>query len=151
MRIFTMIVKVIDSNVHRRLTNRQLCLFSSMEHSSSSFIGTFKVNKPGKSNVQLFTIMNVHLRPESAYEELLAMRYVIEDFIADNRQYFNYSATALNDALEQNVVDATVDNKPTLNTAHPILIVGDFNADCRYISKKRQELLRSVHSHVTGK
>jgi len=108
------------------------------------FIGTFKVIKPGKSGVKLFTIMDVHLRPDDAFKELLDMRHVIEDFITIRPQYFDQSSTSLNDALEQNVVDATIDNKPSLKTNHPILIVGDFNADCSYISPKRQELLRTI-------
>ena len=88
--------------------------------------------------------MNVHLRPDGAYDELLAMRYVIEDFILTHPQYFDYSGNSLNEALEQNVLNATLENKPSLKTNHPILIVGDFNADCSYISPRRQELLRSV-------
>lgn len=109
------------------------------------YIGTFKVKEPQKSNVRLFTVMDVHLRPDKAYEELLAMRYVIEDFIRDNPQYFDHDETSLDDALAQNVINATVDNKPSLKTKHPILIVGDFNADCTYISARRQELLRTIN------
>ena len=86
--------------------------------------------------------MDVHLRPDKAYEELLAMRYVIEDFIRDHPQYFDQGETSWEDALAQNVINATIDNKPSLKTNHPILIVGDFNADCTYISARRQELLR---------
>jgi hypothetical protein len=109
------------------------------------FIGTFKVTKPGKSGVKLFSIMDVHLRPDAAYKELLDMRHVIEDFITRNPQYFDQSSRSFDDALEQNVVDATPDHKPSLKTNHPILIVGDFNADCSYISPKRQELLRTIN------
>ncbi|CAF1302930.1 unnamed protein product [Rotaria sordida] len=108
------------------------------------FIGTFKVTKPGKSGVKFFTIMNVHLRPDAAYAELLSMRVAIEDFITKHPQYFDETSTSFNDALEQNVVDATVDNKPSLKTNHPILIVGDFNADCSYISLRRQLMLRTI-------
>jgi len=108
------------------------------------FIGTFKVKKPGKSGVEFFTIMDVHLRPDDAYTELLSMRVVIEDFITKHPQYFDETSTSFNDALEQNVVDATVDNKPSLKTNHPILIVGDFNADCSYISLRRQLMLRTI-------
>ncbi|CAF0992568.1 unnamed protein product [Rotaria sordida] len=108
------------------------------------FIGTFKVKKPGKSGVKFFTIMNVHLRPDAAYAELLSMRVAIEDFITKHPQYFDETSTSFNDALEQNVVDATVDNKPSLKTNHPILIVGDFNADCSYISLRRQLMLRTI-------
>jgi endonuclease/exonuclease/phosphatase family metal-dependent hydrolase len=108
------------------------------------FIGTFKVKKPGRSGVKLFTIMNVHLRPDAAYKELLDMRHVIEDFIKINPQYFDQSSTSVADALEQNVVGATIHNKPSLKSNHPILIVGDFNADCSYISNKRQQLLRTI-------
>lgn len=108
------------------------------------FIGTFKVKKPGKSGVKLFSVMDVHLRPDAAYKELLDMRHVVEDFIAIHPQYYDQTATSYEDALEQNVVDATIDNKPSLKSNHPILIVGDFNADCSYISLTRQELLRLV-------
>lgn len=89
--------------------------------------------------------MDVHLRPDAAYTELLDMRHVIEDFIAIHPQYFDQTATSYEEALEQNVVDATINNKPSLKTNHPILIVGDFNADCSYISNTRQELLRLVY------
>lgn len=109
------------------------------------FIGTFKVKEAQKSNVRLFTVMNVHLRPDKAYEELLAMRYVIRDFIADNPHYFDQDENSFEDALAQNVINATIDNKPSLKTRHPILIVGDFNADCSYISARRQELLRTIN------
>lgn len=109
------------------------------------FIGTFKVKEPQKSNVRLFTVMDVHLRPDKAYEELLAMRYVIRDFIRDNPQYFDHDDTSFDDALAQNVINATIENKPSLKTKHPILIVGDFNADCTYISNRRQEILRTIN------
>jgi len=109
------------------------------------FIGTFKVKKPGKSGVKLFTIMDVHLRPDDAFQELLDMRHVIEDFITKHPQYFDQTKTSLKDALEQNVVDATEKNKPSLKSPHPILIVGDFNADCSYISPARQELLKKIN------
>jgi len=109
------------------------------------FIGTFKVKKPGQSGVKLFSIMDVHLRPDGAYKELLDMRHVIEDFITKHPQYFDQSSTSFDDALAQNVVDATIENKPSLKTNHPILIVGDFNADCSYISPKRQQLLRTIN------
>jgi len=109
------------------------------------FIGTFKVKKPGKSGIKLFTIMDVHLRPDGAYKELLDMRHVVEDFITKHPQYFDQTATSFDEALEQNVVDATPINLPSLKSNHPILIVGDFNADCSYISPKRQELLRTIN------
>jgi len=86
--------------------------------------------------------MDVHLRPDAAYQELLDMRHVIEDFIEKHPQYFDQTATSYEEALEENVIDATEDNLPSLKTNHPILIVGDFNADCTYISARRQELLR---------
>ena len=86
--------------------------------------------------------MNVHLRPTSAYQETLDMREVIEDFIAKHPQYFDQTATSYAQALKQNVVGATAADLPSLKTTHPILIVGDFNADCSYISNTRQELLR---------
>lgn len=86
--------------------------------------------------------MDVHLRPDGAYQELLDMRHVIEDFIEKHPQYFDQTATSYQEALEQNVVDATLENLPSLKSNHPILIVGDFNADCTYISPRRQELLR---------
>jgi len=109
------------------------------------FIATYKVTNPGPSGVKLFSIMNVHLRPDKAYPELLKMRNVIEDFILENPQYFAETSTSHAEALEQNVVDATIDNKPSLKTDHPILIVGDFNADCAYISNLRQQLLRTIN------
>jgi endonuclease/exonuclease/phosphatase family metal-dependent hydrolase len=109
------------------------------------FIATFKVKKPGKSGVKLFTVMDVHLRPDDAFTELLAMRRVIEDFIANHPQYFDQTSKSFNDALEGNVIDATADNKPHLKSNHPILIVGDFNADCTYISPTRQNLLRTIN------
>jgi hypothetical protein len=127
-------------NDHRKNFDKPVfdfCLFF-------SFIGTFKVKKPGKSGVKLFTVMDVHLRPDAAYKELLDMRVAIKDFITKHPQYFDQSATSLNDALKQNVINATIENKPSLKTNHPILIVGDFNADCSYISLKRQESLRFV-------
>jgi len=109
------------------------------------YIATFKVKKPGKSGVKLFTVMDVHLRPTAAYQELLDMRHVIEDFIATHPQYFDQTATSLKDALEQNVVDATADNLPRLKTNHPILIAGDLNADCTYISNTRQHTLQTIN------
>jgi hypothetical protein len=108
------------------------------------FIATFKVKKPGKSGVKLFTIMDVHLRPDAAYKELLDMRSVIEDFITIHPQYFDQTSKSLKDALEQNVVGATIDNKPSLKSPHPILIIGDFNADCSYISPTRQASLQTI-------
>jgi len=108
-------------------------------------IGTFKVKKPGQSGIKLFSIMNVHLRPDAAYKELLDMRHAIEDFIFQHPQYFDQTSTSFNEALEQNVVDATPINKPSLKTNHPIIIAGDFNADCAYISPKRQQLLRTIN------
>lgn len=86
--------------------------------------------------------MDVHLRPDAAYQELLDMRHVIEDFIEKHPQYFDQTATSYEEALEQNVVDATPENLPSLKSNHPILIVGDFNADCSYISPRRQDLLQ---------
>ena len=101
-------------------------------------------NRPTASGVELFTIMNVHLKPKKAFVQLLAMRYVIEDFILSHPQYFNIASSSLTEALDQNVINATVENKPSLKTEHPILIVGDFNADCDTMSVKRQELIRLV-------
>jgi len=92
--------------------------------------------------------MDVHLRPDAAYRELLDMRHVIKDFIIDNPQYFDQTSTSLQDALRQNVVNATVNNKPSLKTNHPILIVGDFNADCTYISATRQKSLQLVNCEI---
>jgi len=108
------------------------------------FIGTFKVKKPGKSGVKLFTIMDVHLRPDKAYIELLHMRPVIEDFIHKNPQFFSQTSQSHANALAQNVVNGTIDNKPSLKTEHPIIIAGDFNADCSYISNTRQKLLQTI-------
>ncbi|CAF1552670.1 unnamed protein product, partial [Rotaria sordida] len=31
------------------------------------YIGTFKVKNPGKSGIEFFTVMDVHLRPDDAY------------------------------------------------------------------------------------
>jgi len=109
------------------------------------YIVTYKVKKPGKSGVKLFTIMDVHLRPDKAYQELLSMRHVIEDFIAENPMYFSQTSTSHAEALAQNVVNATINNKPSLKTNHPIMIAGDFNADCNYISLTRQKLLRTIN------
>ncbi|CAF2774033.1 unnamed protein product [Rotaria sp. Silwood2] len=54
------------------------------------FIGTFQVTKKqGISGVKYFIIINVHLRPTSAYQEFLDIRYVIEDFILKNAKYFS--------------------------------------------------------------
>ncbi len=114
---------------------------------SFSFIGTFQVTKTGSSGIKYFTIMDVHLRPDSAYEELLHMRYVIGDFIRKNPGYFTDTSTSVAQALAENVIDATATNKPSLKTNHPILIIGDFNADCSYISLKRQESLRLVYTN----
>jgi len=129
-------VEVVNAHIYNDTENR---------FERPPFIGTFKVKKPGKSGVKLFTVMDVHLRPDAAYEELLSMRHVIEDFIAKHPQYFDQTSTSHKEALEQNVVDATPEKKPSLKTNHPILIVGDFNADCTYISAKRQELLRTIN------
>jgi len=129
-------VEIIDSYVYADPQN----YFERPPH-----IGTFKVKKPGKSGIKLFTIMNVHLRPDAAYKELLDMRHVIEDFISQHPQYFDHTSTSHAEALEQNVVDATPLNKPSLKTNHPILIAGDFNADCAYISPRRQQLLRTIN------
>jgi len=129
-------LEVVDSYIYEDTQN----LFE-----RPPFIGTFKVKKPGKSGVKLFSIMDVHLRPDAAYQELLNMRHVIEDFIQNHPQYFDQTKTSFEDALAQNVVDATIENKPSLKTNHPILIVGDFNADCSYISPKRQQLLRTIN------
>ena len=86
--------------------------------------------------------MNLHLRPDDAYPELLAMRHVIDDFIRRYPQYFDQTVTSYKDALRQNVLNGTLEHKPSLKTAHSILIVGDLNADCSYISLKRQDSLR---------
>lgn len=107
-----------------------------------SFIATFEVTKPGSSGIRYFSIMNVHLRPDAAYQELLDMRNVIQDFIINNPQYFSETSTSLAAALAQNIINPTATNKPSLKTNHPILIMGDFNADCSYISLTRQQLLR---------
>ncbi len=114
---------------------------------SFSFIGTFEVMKAGSSGIKFFTIMDVHLRPDSAYYELIAMRYVILDFILKNPRYFTDASTSLAQVLEQNVIGATASHKPSLKTNHPILIIGDFNADCSYISLARQQSLRLVYSN----
>jgi hypothetical protein len=110
-----------------------------------SFIGTFEVTNKGSSGVEYFTIMDVHLRPDSAYQELLDMRYVIRDFIVKNPRYFTETSNSLAQALAQNVIVATASNKPSLKTNHPILIMGDLNADCSYISLTRQQTLRLVN------
>jgi len=109
------------------------------------YVATYKVKKPGKSGVKLFSVMNVHLRPDEAYVETCNLRYVLEDFIAKHPQYFDETATSYAEALLENVENPTVNNKPSLETNHPIIILGDFNADCSYISLKRQELLRTIN------
>lgn len=45
----------------------------------SSFITIFQVTKLGSSGIRYFSMMNVHLRPDVAYQELLDMRHVIHD------------------------------------------------------------------------
>ncbi len=102
------------------------------------------MTKASSSGLKFFTIMDVHLRPDSAYQELLDMRYVIRDFIIKNPRYFTDTSTSLAQALAENVISATATNKPSLKTNHPILIIGDLNADCSYISLTRQESLRLV-------
>lgn len=113
-----------------------------MKSFAFSFIATFEVTKLGSSGIRYFSVMNAHLRPDSAYQELLDMRHIIQDFITGFPQYFIDASTSLAQALAQNVINATATNKPSLKTNHPILIVGDLNADCSYISLTRQELLR---------
>ncbi|CAF2777001.1 unnamed protein product [Rotaria sp. Silwood2] len=109
------------------------------------FIGTFQVTKKGTSGIKYFTIMNLHSKPTAAYQELLDMRYVIEDFILKNAQYFSETSTSLATASAQNVINATSTHKPSLRTNHPILIIGDLNADCSYVSMTRQQSLRSIN------
>jgi hypothetical protein len=92
--------------------------------------------------------MDVHLRPDAAYQELLHMRSVIRDFILKNPAYFTQTSTSLAQALAQNVIDATTSHKPSLKTDHPILIIGDLNADCSYISLTRQQTLRLVYINI---
>jgi len=104
------------------------------------YVATYKVKAPKKSNVQFFTIMNMHLRPTEALPEMIKLRYVIDEFIRKHPQYFSGT-----DALAQNVIDGTATNKPHLKTNHPIILVGDMNADCSYISAKRQLELRNIH------
>ena len=130
----------IVSNGHRELSRRGEKLKSSFD--SSRFIGTFKVKNVGASRVRFFTIIDVHLRPDAAYLEFLHLRHVIRDFILRNAQYFTTTSSSLAEAIAANVIDATASNKPHLKTDHPILLVGDFNADCSYISASRQETLR---------
>ena len=86
--------------------------------------------------------MNVHLRPDAAYQELIDMRIVIRDFIQKNPQYFSETSTSFAQAIAGNVINASATLKPNLKTDHPILIVGDLNADCSYISLTRQQTLR---------
>ncbi|CAF0819612.1 unnamed protein product [Didymodactylos carnosus] len=81
--------------------------------------------------------------PDDALKETIHLRKAIDDFIRKHPQYFNNGL--ITDILEQNVIDATATNKPSLKTNHPILLVGDFNADCSYISLKRQQELRNMH------
>jgi len=108
------------------------------------FIATYKVKKPGKSGIKIFTIMNVHFRPDDAYQESINMRHVIKDFIIRHPEYFSETSKSYAEALKQNVLNPTAQKKPSLKTQHPILIVGDFNADCTYISAKNQQLLRNI-------
>jgi len=107
------------------------------------YVATFKVKQPHKSAIDYFTVMNVHLRPDDALKETIHLRKAIDDFIRKHPQYFNNGAIA--NIVEQNVIDATETNKPSLKTNHPIILVGDFNADCSYISLKRQQELRNIH------
>ena len=102
------------------------------------------MKSPGSSRLTYFTIMDVHLRPDAAYVELLHMRWVIRDFILKNPQYFSQTSSSLANAIASNVIDATAEHKPSLKTDHPILIIGDLNADCSYISATRQKSLRYV-------
>ncbi|CAF4301931.1 unnamed protein product [Rotaria socialis] len=76
-------------------------------------------------------------------QELIDIRHVIRDFILQNPQYFSQTSTSLAQALSENVVDAAASHKPRLKTNHPILIVGDCNADCSYISLTRQQSLHN--------
>ena len=89
-----------------------------MFYLSFSFIGTFQVTKAGASGIKFFTIMDVHLRPDTAYHELLAMRYVIRDFILKHPQYFSDASTSVAQVLEQNVIGATSSHKPSLKANH---------------------------------
>ena len=131
-------------NDHRKELMKDSCIFNLDLPFDFffSFIATFEVTKLGSSGIRYFSIMNVHLRPDSAYQELLDMRHVIHDFIVGNTQYFSDTSTSLAQALEENVINATATRKPSLKTNHPILIIGDLNADCSYISLTRQESLR---------
>jgi len=103
------------------------------------YVATFKVKNRKQTNVDYFTIINMHLRPDEAYPEMINLRYVIDEFIKKNPQYFIGT-----NAVQQNVVSPTADNKPNLKTKHPILLVGDMNADCSYISAKKQKDLREI-------
>ena len=100
------------------------------------------MKKVGASGITHFTIMDVHLKPKAAHKELLMMRLVVQDFISKNPQYYNQSSKSLAEALAANVIGATETQVPSLKSDHPILIVGDFNADCRYISATRLRLIR---------
>jgi len=104
------------------------------------YVATYKVKSRKQSGVDYFTIINMHLRPDDAYLEMTHLRKVIDEFIKKNPQYF----TGIN-AVQQNVVEPTATNKPHLKTKHPIILVGDMNADCTYISAKKQQDLRNIH------
>jgi hypothetical protein len=100
------------------------------------------VKNANTSNIKYFTVMNAHLRPKAAYQELIDMRRVIFDFILRNPEYFGDTVSSLIDVITDNVIDANIDVKPNMRTNHPILIIGDLNADCAYISQTRQRSLR---------
>ncbi|CAM4854235.1 unnamed protein product [Rotaria socialis] len=72
---------------------------------------------------------------------------LIDNYLYDDKSnYFErppQTSTSLAQALSENVVDAAASHKPSLKTNHPILIVGDCNADCSYISLTRQQSLHN--------
>ncbi|CAF3707409.1 unnamed protein product [Rotaria socialis] len=72
---------------------------------------------------------------------------LIDNYLYDDKSnYFErppQTSTSLAQALSENVVDAAASHKPRLKTNHPILIVGDCNADCSYISLTRQQSLHN--------
>ena len=93
--------------------------------------------------------LDEYLRPDNAYNEFIALRHVVGQFILRHPDYF-YDAP---NALAQNILNPTAVNKPHLNTSHPIILMGDFNADCAYIPPAKQQKLRYasivVHTNVS--
>lgn len=83
------------------------------------FIVEFKIFNTSLKVDQL-SLMNIHLRPSYVLEESLALRQVVD-------WYFNLNS----------------------NIKKQIVILGDFNFDCSYISASNRDKVRSVLSDFT--